>query len=203
MQKQFRYLGVTIGDRMSRNKAWENVIDKLRSRLSKWKVKTLSIGGRLTLLKSVLGASPIYSMSIFKVPRGVLKIMEAIRSRFFNGIGQGETKFTCIAWNKVLASKERGGLGLTLEAIAKNELANGIDTASGYDRPYRNFIDDKYLLLLRSYEVAENSIPINSLHIRNGAARRDCLPMGQSDGIGVLILRPRICPICHGNSKED
>ncbi|GKA67032.1 RNA-directed DNA polymerase, eukaryota [Tanacetum coccineum] len=113
MQKQFRYLGVTIGDRMSRNKAWENVIDKLRSRLSKWKVKTLSIGGRLTLLKSVLGASPIYSMSIFKVPRGVLKIMEAIRSRFFNGIGQGETKFTWIAWNKVLASKERGGLGVS------------------------------------------------------------------------------------------
>ncbi|GJR35202.1 RNA-directed DNA polymerase, eukaryota [Tanacetum coccineum] len=139
MQKQFRYLGVTIGDRMSRNKAWENVIDKLRSRLSKWKVKTLSIGGRLTLLKSVLGASPIYSMSIFKVPRGVLKIMEAIRSWFFNGIGQGETKFTWIAWNKVLASKERGGLGvssffalnralllkwgLTFGTIAKNELA--------------------------------------------------------------------------------
>ncbi|GJV27969.1 hypothetical protein Tco_1384417 [Tanacetum coccineum] len=90
MQKQFRYLGVTIGDRMSRNKAWENVIDKLRSRLSKWKVKTLSIGGRLTLLKSVLGASPIYSMSIFKVPRGVLKIIEAIRSRFFNGYRKKE-----------------------------------------------------------------------------------------------------------------
>ncbi|GKC94156.1 RNA-directed DNA polymerase, eukaryota [Tanacetum coccineum] len=105
--------GVTIGDRMTRIKAWKNVIAKLRSRLSKWKVKTLSIGGRLTLLKSVLGASPIYSMSIFKVPRGVLKIMEAIRSRFFNGIGQEESKITWIAWNKALASKKRGGLGVS------------------------------------------------------------------------------------------
>nr|GFC43292.1 RNA-directed DNA polymerase, eukaryota, reverse transcriptase zinc-binding domain protein [Tanacetum cinerariifolium] len=47
--------------------------------------KTLSIGGRLTLLKSVLGASPLYTMSIFKVPRDVLKEMEAIRNHFFNG----------------------------------------------------------------------------------------------------------------------
>nr|GEY45812.1 RNA-directed DNA polymerase, eukaryota [Tanacetum cinerariifolium] len=50
---------------------------KLRSRLSKWKAKTLSIGGRLTLLKSVIGASPLYTMSIFKVPKGVLKVSVA------------------------------------------------------------------------------------------------------------------------------
>nr|GFD25762.1 RNA-directed DNA polymerase, eukaryota, reverse transcriptase zinc-binding domain protein [Tanacetum cinerariifolium] len=72
----------------------------------KWKVNTLSAGGRLTLLKSVLGASPIYSMSIFKVPRGVLKTMEAIRNRFFIGADQLERKLTWIAWDKVLASKK-------------------------------------------------------------------------------------------------
>nr|GEX16334.1 RNA-directed DNA polymerase, eukaryota, reverse transcriptase zinc-binding domain protein [Tanacetum cinerariifolium] len=92
---------------------WENVIVKLRSRLSKWKVKTLFIGGRLTLLKFVLRTSPIYSMSNLKVPCGVLKIMEAIRSRFFNGIGQDDSKITWIAWNKVLASNKRGGLGVS------------------------------------------------------------------------------------------
>lgn len=70
---------------MSRHKAWDDVVLKLRSRLSKWKAKTLSIGGRLTLLKSVLGASPLYTMSIFKVPKGVLKVMESIRNNFFKG----------------------------------------------------------------------------------------------------------------------
>nr|GEV50141.1 hypothetical protein [Tanacetum cinerariifolium] len=98
---------------MTKLKAWDNVIAKLRTRLSKWKVKTLSIGGRLTLLKYVLGASPIYSMSIFKVPSGIVKTMEAIRSRFFNGMGQEDSKITWIAWNKVLASKKRGGLGVS------------------------------------------------------------------------------------------
>nr|GEZ98008.1 RNA-directed DNA polymerase, eukaryota [Tanacetum cinerariifolium] len=50
--------GVMVGDSMSRKLAWADTVQKLRSQLSKWKVKTLSIGGRLTFLKSVLGASP-------------------------------------------------------------------------------------------------------------------------------------------------
>ncbi|GJR49791.1 RNA-directed DNA polymerase, eukaryota [Tanacetum coccineum] len=49
LQNQFRYLGVMVGESMSRKNAWADVVLKLRSRLSKWKVKTLSIGGRLTL----------------------------------------------------------------------------------------------------------------------------------------------------------
>ncbi|GJR88927.1 RNA-directed DNA polymerase, eukaryota [Tanacetum coccineum] len=73
MQNKFRYLGVMVGECMSRHKAWDDVVLKLRTRLSKWKAKTLSIGGRLTLLKSVLGASPLYTMSIFKVPKASKK----------------------------------------------------------------------------------------------------------------------------------
>ncbi|GJR85045.1 RNA-directed DNA polymerase, eukaryota [Tanacetum coccineum] len=88
-------IGVTNADVIEAAKAaWKDTIRKMRLRLSKWKLKTLSIGGRLTLLKSVLGASPIYSMSIYKVPYGVLKEMESIRSRFFNGIEDDKKKIT-------------------------------------------------------------------------------------------------------------
>nr|GFD01117.1 RNA-directed DNA polymerase, eukaryota, reverse transcriptase zinc-binding domain protein [Tanacetum cinerariifolium] len=90
-----------------RLKAWDDIILKIKSRLSKWKVKTLSIDRRLTLLKSVLGASPIYAMSIFTVPRGVLKALESIRNRFFNGADQSDHKITWVAWDKVLASKKK------------------------------------------------------------------------------------------------
>ncbi|GJS79316.1 RNA-directed DNA polymerase, eukaryota [Tanacetum coccineum] len=67
----------------------------------------------LTLLKSVLGASPLYNMSIFKVPKGVLKVMESIRSNFFKGASMLEKKISWIAWDKVLASKKKGGLGVS------------------------------------------------------------------------------------------
>ncbi|GJY27776.1 RNA-directed DNA polymerase, eukaryota [Tanacetum coccineum] len=76
-------------------------------------VKTLSIGGRLTLLKSVLGASPLYNMSIFKVPKGVLKSMKAVRSNFFNGADSKVKKITWASWDKLLTSKKNGGLGVS------------------------------------------------------------------------------------------
>ncbi|GJT21453.1 RNA-directed DNA polymerase, eukaryota [Tanacetum coccineum] len=109
----FVLLGVTVGECMSRKSAWVGLVNKLQARLSKWKVKTLSIGGRLTLLKSVLGASPIYYMSIFKVPKGVLKTMESIRSKFFNGVDSSDRKISWVAWDNVLASKLNGGLGVS------------------------------------------------------------------------------------------
>nr|GEZ70490.1 RNA-directed DNA polymerase, eukaryota [Tanacetum cinerariifolium] len=113
MQNPFRYLGVVAGDSMSRKLAWADTVQKLRSRLSKWNVKTLSIGGRLTLLKSVLSASSLYNMSIYKVLKGVLKEMEAIRCNFFNGADPAERKITWASWDKVLASKKNGGLGVS------------------------------------------------------------------------------------------
>ncbi|GKA94814.1 hypothetical protein Tco_0816852 [Tanacetum coccineum] len=94
---------------MSRIKSWEEIIRKVESRLSIWKLKTLSIGGRLTLLKSVLGSIPIYRMSLFKVPKTVLHRLEAIRCCFFHGKDNNSRKPTFRSqnsslWEKVIKS---------------------------------------------------------------------------------------------------
>ncbi|GKF76865.1 hypothetical protein Tco_0229335, partial [Tanacetum coccineum] len=36
--------GMKVGDMMSRAQAWKEVVDKVKNRLSKWKMKALSIG---------------------------------------------------------------------------------------------------------------------------------------------------------------
>nr|GEZ90804.1 RNA-directed DNA polymerase, eukaryota [Tanacetum cinerariifolium] len=93
----------------SRSCSWEDVLSKITARLSKWKLKTFSIGGRLTLLKSVLTSLPLYQMSVYKVPMGVLNRMESMRRNFFNGVDNYDRKLTMIGWKKILASKKKGG----------------------------------------------------------------------------------------------
>ncbi|GKC96040.1 RNA-directed DNA polymerase, eukaryota [Tanacetum coccineum] len=113
LKTPFKYLGITVGGSMSKVNAWADCISKIKARLSKWKVRTLSIGGRLTLLKSVLGSTPIYSMSMYKAPKSVLNKMEALRRDFFNGVQGHDRKIAWIKWAKVLASKKYGGLGVS------------------------------------------------------------------------------------------
>ncbi|GJX96590.1 RNA-directed DNA polymerase, eukaryota, reverse transcriptase zinc-binding domain protein [Tanacetum coccineum] len=112
LKTPFIYLGTKVGGKMSRAQEWQEVVDKVKDRLSKWKLKALSIGGRLTLLKSVLGSIPIFHMSIYRVPSRVLKLLESIRNHFFNGNGFNSKKAIWIKWSSVLADKAKGGLGV-------------------------------------------------------------------------------------------
>ncbi|GJS19411.1 RNA-directed DNA polymerase, eukaryota, reverse transcriptase zinc-binding domain protein [Tanacetum coccineum] len=104
-------------DKMSRIQAWNMVIDKVVSRLSKWKAKTLSIGGRFTITKSVLSSLPTYYFSLFKVPVGVLRRLKSYRSSFFRGVDSGVRKTVWFDWDKVVASKDVGGLVSVIKAI--------------------------------------------------------------------------------------
>nr|GEX22823.1 RNA-directed DNA polymerase, eukaryota [Tanacetum cinerariifolium] len=109
----FKYLGVKVGSSSSRNSFWDEVISKISTRPSKWKAKSLSIGGRFTLIKLILTSLPLYFMSIYKDPMGVLHKLESIRRNFFNGVDNNERKVNMIGWKKILAAKRKNGLGVS------------------------------------------------------------------------------------------
>nr|GEY38202.1 RNA-directed DNA polymerase, eukaryota [Tanacetum cinerariifolium] len=113
LHSPFYYLGTKVGGSMSRVQAWQEIVEKVKSRLSNWKMKTLSIGGRSTLLKSVLGSISVFHMSLFKVPSKVLNHLESIRMQFFNGQNLGSRKASWVKWHNVLADKKRDGLGVS------------------------------------------------------------------------------------------
>src|ERR1044072_7856159 len=74
MSTPFTYLGLPVGVNPHRLDMWQPVISKLKSKLSSWKCITLSFGGRVCLVKSVLSSVPLFFLSFFKVPVGVIKI---------------------------------------------------------------------------------------------------------------------------------
>nr|GEZ33100.1 RNA-directed DNA polymerase, eukaryota, reverse transcriptase zinc-binding domain protein [Tanacetum cinerariifolium] len=113
LKSPFSYLGSKVGGLMSHTQSWNEVVDRVYTHLSKWKMKTLSIEGRLTLLKSVLGSMPIYHMSVFKVLVRDLQRLESIRSHFFNGNDLHGKEMSWVKWKNVLASKEKGDLGVS------------------------------------------------------------------------------------------
>ena len=79
----FRYLGIPMHFRKLSNKDWKVVEERFEEKLSGWKSKLLTVGGRLVLINSVLSGLPMFMMSFFEVPKGVLKKIDYFRSRFF------------------------------------------------------------------------------------------------------------------------
>lgn len=58
----FTYLGLPIGGQISRFKAWDPIIERIEKKIDLWKGRLLSIGGRVTLIKSFL--VNLYSTSV-------------------------------------------------------------------------------------------------------------------------------------------
>jgi len=62
---------------------WDPVLNTIKLKLSAWKSRFLSFGGRLTLLKSVLTSLPVYALSFFKALSGIISFIESLFRIFF------------------------------------------------------------------------------------------------------------------------
>nr|KYP51226.1 Putative ribonuclease H protein At1g65750 family [Cajanus cajan] len=106
------YLGLFIGANPNRLSTWQTVISKVEKKLTKWKGKLLSFGGRLVLLKSVLNSIPIYFLSFFKAPTGVISQLESLLKNFLWGGDDEHRKIAWVSWDDVCKEKHYGGLGV-------------------------------------------------------------------------------------------
>jgi len=109
----FVYLGLLIGGDSTKLSFWKPVIDRVVARLSSWNNKFLSFGGRLILLKYVLSSLPVYFLSFFKAPAGIISLIKFIFKRFFWGGSEDYKKIAWIKWDDICVPKEEGGLGVS------------------------------------------------------------------------------------------
>ena len=75
-----------------------------------WKEKLLSQARKEVMIKAVVQAIPMYSMSVFKLPRGLCKDIEAMIRKFWRGQGDVK-KIYWVKWNTLCSSKSVGGMG--------------------------------------------------------------------------------------------
>jgi hypothetical protein len=67
--------------------------ERIEKKLSSRKGKYLSVAGRLVLINSVLTSLPMFMLSFFEVPKGVLKKINYFRSKFFWQHGSQKKKY--------------------------------------------------------------------------------------------------------------
>ncbi|RVW23310.1 putative ribonuclease H protein [Vitis vinifera] len=106
------YLGLPLGAHHKAVSIWDGVEERMRKRLAQWKRQYISKGGRITLIKCTMASLPIYTMSLFRMPKSVVKRLEKIQRDFLWGGGSLERKVHLINWEVVCTSKEKGGLGM-------------------------------------------------------------------------------------------
>ncbi|KAL8548201.1 hypothetical protein ACS0TY_007499 [Phlomoides rotata] len=78
----FSYLGLNVGINHRTHSAWNNLVNRVEKKLTKWSGKLISFAGRVTLIQAVLTAIPKYCLSFYLIPKATIKQLTYIFRRF-------------------------------------------------------------------------------------------------------------------------
>lgn len=106
-----KYLGLPEQFGKKKKEMFAYIIDKVKQRTSTWSARYLSPAGKEIMIKSVALSMPVYTMSCFKLPLGVVSEIEALLMRFWWEKGDQNRGIPWIAWKRLQFSKKEGGLG--------------------------------------------------------------------------------------------
>ncbi|KAK3221556.1 hypothetical protein Dsin_008581 [Dipteronia sinensis] len=85
------------------NRVWGNI--------KGWGEKLLSVGGKEVLIKAVIQMVPMYAMSMFCLPRGLIVETQRLCARFWWGSKEKQKKIHWCTWDRMCKPKSEGDLG--------------------------------------------------------------------------------------------
>ncbi|XP_038973679.1 uncharacterized protein LOC120105381 [Phoenix dactylifera] len=118
-----RYLGVPISGRRLRSRDCSSLEISIRHRLEGWQMHSLSMMGRITLVRSVLSSIPIYLLSNSFIPVSLVRSLERIFRNFIWGRSSGRGGIHLVAWEVVCQPIRFGGLGVQSLMARREALA--------------------------------------------------------------------------------
>ncbi|GJU56754.1 putative RNA-directed DNA polymerase [Tanacetum coccineum] len=113
-----KYLGVPLVPSRLLYRDCSELMEKVKRRISDWKNKSLSLAGRVQLIRFVLGFMHLYWASVFILPTRLMLELEQVMRGFLWCQGEMKRGKAKVAWEAVCLPKKEGGLGISrLEAV--------------------------------------------------------------------------------------
>ena len=101
VQHHEKYLGLPPLVGRGKRKAFNQIKDQVGRKIASWKGKLLSYEGKEILIKEVAQATPMYTMSCFKLPDTLCKELNSLMGNFWWGQKDKERKMAWVSWEKL------------------------------------------------------------------------------------------------------
>jgi hypothetical protein len=88
------------------------MLKKVEKKIGFWCYRWLSMGGRYTLLKSVLQSQPLYWMSLAAIPFTILNNLRKIMFNFLWKCNSESNHYHLYKWELITIPNKYGGWGL-------------------------------------------------------------------------------------------
>ncbi|KAL0916090.1 hypothetical protein M5K25_013572 [Dendrobium thyrsiflorum] len=110
--KELHYLGVKFALRRLNMADFSNIVEKVALRLGVWGRKSISLAGRLVLVKVVILSIPIFYSAHSLIPISILKIVDKLCRDFLWNKKDGIRGLHFVSWQHLCKSEEMGGQGI-------------------------------------------------------------------------------------------
>lgn len=133
------YLGNPLFLGRSKIKSFSFLKEKVESRLASWQGNLLSLARKLTLVKSVLNALPLYTMSSIIVPSFVCQLLDSLTRKFLG-------KSFLVSWDVICRPRSLGDLSIRKFEVMNRALVEklGWCLTYGVDRLWTRALKAKY-----------------------------------------------------------
>lgn len=101
----FVYLGIPLVVCSLPKLFWKGILDKFRNLVSHWTCRWLSSAGRVTLLKSVVQALPIYRCFVLSAPSSFIKDFDKLSRQFLWSGNLIHRKWSLVKWDVICRPK--------------------------------------------------------------------------------------------------
>ena len=106
-----KYLGLLALVGRTKKQSFAYIKKRVWRKYKGWKEMLLYQAGREILIKFVIQAIPTYTMSCFKLPKGLIKELETLIRKFWWGYDGNNKKVHWVKWERPCEDKGKGGMG--------------------------------------------------------------------------------------------